>query len=141
MIRETILDHKNQRAIFEKQIATCKTEVVATIEQAAALRPSFTPKDLGDLSALPLVNLCSIQKDTVNEHKSLMAEFGKNLKQMEDSMSSYHEKIRQSEQDIETTNQCIHICEEALKVVNDDAEDFEVVSAEVEVQDASISDP
>lgn len=56
-------------------------------------------------------------------------------------MSSCHEKIRQSEQGIETTNQCIRICEEALQWVNDDAEDFEVVSAEVEVKDASISDP
>lgn len=137
MIHETIIDHKNQRAILEEQIATYRAEIVATIERDASVRlsfrDSFIRKNPGDLSDLPLVKLCSI-------HKNSMAEIGKHLTQMEDSMSSCYEKIRQSEQGIETTNQCMSICEKALLVVNGDAEDFELVSTAAEVENASISD-
>jgi hypothetical protein len=119
-IRETIIDHREEYTRFKEQNVTYRDEAVDLSKRHAALCVSVPPTNLKFLPAVPFTELLSKQKATVNGHRKSISEVYENL-----------ENIQESEQGMECTQQCIIICEEALrKAVNDDAEDFEFVSPE-----------
>jgi hypothetical protein len=132
---ETIIDHKEEYTLFKEQNAAYREEAVDIAKQHPALCVSVSPTDLEFLPAVPFTELLSKLKATVNGHGKSISKVYENL-----------ENIQESEQGMECTQRCITICEEALmectqrciticeealrKAVNDDAEDFEFVSAE-----------